>query len=239
MIEQFYRKVPEKFKSESGAVFNSGRSAFNKPSPLYILGLNPGGDPEKHRIETLDFHTSKVLNRPEDWSEFRDEPWNRRKPGTTGMQPRILHMFKGLNLEPHQVPASNVIFRRTSGEKQLAGAFDQLAEQCWEFHHEVIEQLGVKVIVCFGGTAGTWVKRRLGAQEKVGEFVETNNRGWRSEAFRNSQGIAVVSVSHPSRAAWQNFAADPTPLVFSALTSAVDTATAKSSLVRVHFHEAD
>lgn len=220
MIEQFYMKVPDKFKSESGAVFNSGKSAFNKPSLLYMLGLNPGGDPEKHKIETLDFHTKKVLSRPDDWSEFRDERWNKREPGTTGMQPRILHMFKGLGIAAHQVPASNVIFRRTSREKQITGAFDQLAEQCWEFHHEVIERLGVKVIVCFGGTAGAWVKRRLGAQDKVGEFVETNNRGWRSEAFKNPEGITVLSVSHPSRAAWQNSAADPTPLVLRELKNA-------------------
>ena len=106
MFTQLLTLIPESLKSKSGAVFNSGRSAFSSPAQLYILGLNPGGAPEKHVEQTVEFHTNKVLNKPEDWSEYRDESWDKRKPGTAGLQPRVLHVLKGLNL--HQIGRAHV-----------------------------------------------------------------------------------------------------------------------------------
>lgn len=217
MIEQLYERVPGALKNQSGAVFNSGRTAFSNPCQLYLLGLNPGGDPDKHKTETVDFHTRKVLSKPNDWSEFRDESWDRREPGARGMQPRILHMLKGLNLDAHRVPASNVVFKRTSSEKELSGDFNKLAEQCWSFHQHVIERLKVRVILCFGKTASELVRSKVGADKPVDRFVEANNRRWSCQTFSNSQGLIVVAATHPSRVAWNTQASDPTGLIRRAL----------------------
>ena len=45
MIEDLARTIPRKLCDESGSMFYSGRAAFSGPGPLYILGLNPGGNP--------------------------------------------------------------------------------------------------------------------------------------------------------------------------------------------------
>ena len=78
---ELLRYIPESCKHESGAVFNSGRLAFSCSSPLYVLGLNPGGDPAKHKTQTVLWNIDKVAARPEDWCEFRDESWDQKGPG--------------------------------------------------------------------------------------------------------------------------------------------------------------
>ena len=133
------------------------------------------------------------------------------------MQPRILHILKGLDLEAHRVPASNVVFKRTSNENDLSGDFNNLAEQCWSFHQHVIERLKVRVILCFGKTASELVRSKISANKAVDHFVEDNNRRWSCQTFSNSQGLMVVAATHPGRVAWNAQASDPTALIRRAL----------------------
>lgn len=213
MFDQFLALIPELLKSKSGAVFNSGRSAFSSPSKLYILGLNPGGAPDKHLEETVQSHTNMVLSRPDNWSGYKDESWDGRKAGTAGLQPRVLHLLNKLDLDPHLVPSSNIVFQRTSNEADVAKCFEKLAAQCWPFHQHIIEQLGIRVVLCFGKRAGYYVRKKINANHFVGEFAETNNRKWKSQAFVNPSGITVVAATHPSRVDWSNPNSDPTPLL--------------------------
>jgi hypothetical protein len=67
--------------------------------------------------------------------------------------------------------------------------------------------------VCFGQKTGKSVRDRLSANRHVGQFKEKNDRGWKSHAHLSDEGIAVVTVVHPSRADWAKSATDPTPLV--------------------------
>ena len=78
-------------------------------------------------------------------------------------------------------------------------------------------ELGPRVIVCFGRDAGNWVRARVNATRQVGEFVEKNNRGWRSRAFENDEGVSVLALAHPSVADWANPATDPSELVLRAM----------------------
>ena len=60
--------IPEPFLDRSGSVFLSGRRAFNSPSELYILGLNPAGDSKGPF--TISKNIDRVLHREaENWSE--------------------------------------------------------------------------------------------------------------------------------------------------------------------------
>jgi hypothetical protein len=65
----------------------------------------------------------------------------------------------------------------------------------------------------FGKVTGEAVRRRIEAWQPAGQFCETNARGWKSETFVNKRGLAMVSVTHPSRAAWSNPDANPMPLI--------------------------
>jgi uracil-DNA glycosylase len=130
------------------------------------------------------------------------------------MQPRVLHLLRQLNLEPGNVPASNVIFVRSAREKDINNQFRQLAELCWPFHQTVIETLGVRVVLCFGQKSGDWVCKQLNANIKVDQFVEQyEKRHWTSISYKNSDGVAVVVATHPSIADWTTPSADPSLLV--------------------------
>jgi hypothetical protein len=197
----------------SGKVFYSGRAAFSVPSALYLLGLNPGGSPVQQSEQTIGRNLEAWRSRPDRWSDYRDESWAGMPPGTYGMAPRILHLFEKLSLDPREVPASNVVFVRSSREADLAAEKQDLLDKCWRVHSAVIEALSISTVVCLGGTAGRWVRSRVHANEKAGEFVERNKRAWRSEAHLNRDGLCIVTAAHPSIADWRNSASDPSPLI--------------------------
>ena len=218
MLEDSARLVPRSLMNRSGKVFYSGRSAFEQPSELYVLGLNPGGHVQDHAMETVAWHTNRVLETEQhNWSAYRDESWAGAVPGTSRMQRRMLHLFDRLELNAGNVPASNLIFLRSSREDQLEGDVQELASQCWPFHQNVIEKLGVRVIVCLHGTATNWVCNQVDAHTQVDEFTEGNDRRWRSRTFLSSEGLTVVGLTYPGIADWTTPATDPTRLVVRAL----------------------
>jgi hypothetical protein len=225
MITEFSTLIPKGLLQRSGSVFLSGKAAFGAPSKLYILGLNPGGCPDKQSCQTVEWHTKKVLsNELLEWSEYEHEKWNDQDAGTCGMQPRVLHMLDQLKLKAGHVPSSNLIFVRTTREKHLKAEFENLATQCWPFHQAVIDRLKIRVVLCFGQTAGKWVRKQLKTSDDVvDEFVEVNNRRWRSSVFKNAAGVAVVVATHPSIASWNTPAADPTHLIARLLANEQDT----------------
>lgn len=219
MIEDFVKYIPPKLQHKSGIVFYSGRAAFSGRRELYILGLNPGGDPTEQANETVAWHTSKVVrDKPYKWSEYSDESWKGKCPGKHGMQPRILHLLKNLDLEPGEVPSSNIVFERSRTGKDIEKNLRQLAEMCWPFHRAVIKQLRPRVILCLGKPAGEFVRKKTRAIDQIDCFVETYPKSRRkSTCFTNHEGRKVIRASHPSRADWTNPDADPSELVLRAL----------------------
>jgi len=129
------------------------------------------------------------------------------------MQRRVCYLIKGLDLDIQSVPSSNVVFVRTKREATLKTEKAALLRSCWPVHRAVIERLHVRVILCFGGTAGGWVRQCVGAHELVDRFVERNNRRWTSWAHKNGDDQYVVTLTHPSVTDWTAAATDPTPFV--------------------------
>ncbi len=217
-IESFVPLIPTELAHESGKVFYSGRAAFSGKAPLYIVGINPGGNPEEHTTETVENHTHQVLTEfPNNWSAYRDEVWNGKPPGIYGMAPRILHLLRQLGLDPGCVPASNLIFVRSSREKHIKKRQANLIELCWPFHDQVLTALCPTAILCLGGTAGRYIRKKIGANRFITQFIEQNNRRWKSQLFSAPSGIQVVVATHPSIADWCNPATDPSSLVKQAL----------------------
>jgi hypothetical protein len=213
-MEEFAKLIPKSLMDVSGSVFYSGRNAFKTPKDLYILGLNPGGSQIKQREETISWHTEKTLsNLNPEWSEYKDESWNRYPPGTYGLQPRILHLLCQLKISPYDVPASNICFVRSNREKTISINLSNYAELCWPFHQSVIDTLKVKVILCFGKYAGNFVRSKTQSDRFIDEFVEVNERKWRTQAFKNNKGLVVIVTTHPSIADWTNPVTDPSALV--------------------------
>ena len=214
-IERLVGHIPEHLLERSGKVFYSGRKAFSGECPIYLLGINPGGAPEQHATETVGRHTDAVRHAyPEDWSAYRDEIWKGRAPGSYGMAPRVLHLLRGLGLNPGAVPASNLVFVRSAREADIRSSeMNAMASACWAFHRAVIARVRPRVVLCFGVTAGSFVRQRLGAKDEVDRFVEQNNRRWTTRAFAGADGVRVVVATHPSIANWCAATADITPFV--------------------------
>ena len=220
MIEEFAELVPESLLDKSGAAFYSGRCAFGAPSDLYILGANPGGTPENLPDDTVAKNVRSALKEaPLNWSDYRDGCWTPRCTKTR-LQRGVMHLCDRLELDPGEVPASEVVFLRSRSLNEFEGNFEQLADQCWPFHQAVIDRLGVKVVACIGKRAGNWVRHQLNAHELIDWFSERNKRRWESHSHRSKKGIIVVTLSHPSQADWTKPASDPTMLVKRALIRA-------------------
>lgn len=207
-------KIPSELLDTSGAVFYSGKSAWKGSKDLYILGLNPGGDVIRQEYQTLIYHTSKNnIGEKEDWSEYRDEVWNNRLKGSAPFQKRILYLLDNLNLDPAEVPASNVVFKRSRNSAELNMDFTRLANLCWPFHQYVIEKLRIRMILCLGRRSGRFVRSKTNANELIDVYEENNNRKWKTRVYINPKGLKVVEVPHPSWANWLNPNSDPSFLI--------------------------
>ena len=212
-VEDFADLIPDSLLDKPGRVFYSGRRAFESPSSLYVLGVNSGGDPEIS-TDTLRDNIEQFRESPE------MELWSRYEKGGDEFHKRVLcHLFSRLRLNPHVVPASNLVFLRSQTEEKLGKReIKRLARMCWPFHEEVIRRLEVRVVVCLGKrNCGELVRNFLGAgSNPIDSFREANNRGYESLTYRNRSGISVVELTHPSRF-WTSEASVPTELVERAL----------------------
>jgi len=211
-MEEFIQYIPKYLLKESGKVFYSGRNAFTGKKKVYLLGINPGGDPIAQANETVEWHNNLVLSQQPNWSSYIHESWRKNPPGEYYLQTRLLHLFEELNLNPYKVPSSNIIFRRTR-EAEHVEKNDTIWNDCWEFHEKVIEKLGIQAILCFGKDAGKIVCSKVGANNLIDIFKEKNKRKWATRAFNNKNGLVVIVATHPSRAKWDSEAADPTPFI--------------------------
>lgn len=214
MISKIAKKVPLKLRSVSGSVFYTGRAAYAGKAQVYILGANPGGDPDEQSSETIQGHTDFVLNQaPDLWSAYCDECWTGRPVGQAPLQRRVQHLLSKLGLDTRQVPASNVVFSRSRRIEHLAGDYHQLAELCWPVHDAVLNNLQPKAVICFGEKAATEVKIRTGATLQIDKFVEQNGRKWTSSAWHSASGLIVFQLTHPAVADWISPDTDPSDMV--------------------------
>ncbi|MEE4540184.1 MAG: hypothetical protein V2J51_17035 [Erythrobacter sp.] len=205
--------MPSEVLDASGAVFYSAPPAFDGRRPIYILGLNPGGDPLAQAENTVRRQFENWQGQTKPYSSYVDEVWGGTTAGTHGMQPRIRHLAEALDIDLRLTPASNVVFVRSATEAKLEADKTELLDACWPVHEAVIESLGSRVIICLGGTAGRWVRERVEAHKQIDCFKETNGRGWTSVAHRSANGVFVCSLTHPGRVDWRNPDADPSPMV--------------------------
>jgi len=214
---RFARLVDPCLQGLPGGVFYSSPAAFSARSKLYLLGLNPGGSPEPDTQATIGKNLAEWSEREPGWCEYTSESWEGAEPGEYGIQRPIRTLFNRLGLNAAKVPASNVVFVRSSVEAKLDRKVEML-QRCWPVHDAVIHDLGVTTVLCLGRTAGLWVRSMLGAHQLQGQFREKyERRHYRSEAHVSPAGIAVLTLAHPSRSNWCDERADPSPLVLQML----------------------
>lgn len=216
MIEQFADLVPDHLLDLSGEVFASGRIAFSRQSPIYMLAQHPG---EGTANDTLRANIAEVVDGPDGyWSSMIDDQWGPEGPGKHPAQKNILMGFADTRFELRETPSSTLIFPRIGGDVEADPNYAAYADDCWPFHQAVIDSLRVRLVLCLGKTVGGAVRRRLGAHDLVSEFTETIPvRGWTSTIHSSPSGVMVASLSSPWRTDWSNPSLNPLPLCERAL----------------------
>ena len=215
-IETIAPRVPPVLRKRCGQVFLSGRMAFSQPSPLYVLGLHPHNRSDRSSCveNSVDLHSQMVLqSRGSNWSAFRDGSWS--KPGHENheMAARMLHLFKGLALNPGLVPCSNLFFLTRRCMEH--GGYDAvlLRQMCWSFHIAVLDLVQPKAILCLGSEVGGIVRNLLNAHDLTSQFLEPHPYTGINQVFRNGQGLFVAVVTDPQSTDWTHPFLDPTELV--------------------------
>ena len=221
LYDELLDLVPSRLRSEFGEVFYSGRSAFQQPAKVYILGFNPGGDPGDSTLNEYtigaDIERSRSAERS-DWSAL-DDDWSMWTLGSRNFQSRVLYLLEKCGLgEAKRVPMSNVVFVRSIEVDALEPERKrELLRDCWAVHEKVIAELDIKVVVCMGAPAGEWVQKQLGAYTELNTYRARNGQHWTSTTHQGRDDIQVVRLAHPSRANWTNPESNPTHLVSDAL----------------------
>ena len=215
MFDILVSLVPRELLNRSGAVCYSGRDSFEGRSSVYILGLNPGGDPttRDHAEATVASSIKFTRQRATPYSAYCDEIWSNPKLGGSPLQLRMQHLAKAVGMPLRSTPSSNVVFVRTRSERDLAREKAAFLDACWPFHQKVLESTRARLVIALGGTAGRWVGEKLGATECVASFTERNGRKWTSVAHQNGDGIVVATLTHPGRANWCASETDPSPMI--------------------------
>lgn len=102
---------------ESGKILYSS-SATLRPGPLYILGLNPGGDPNRPEPShcTIREAVQRLVDKPD--NDFIDEVWQgARRPGSKPLQRRMQWLCSRLTPYPHLagwIPLSAFPYHRSA-----------------------------------------------------------------------------------------------------------------------------
>lgn len=129
----------------SGAVLYTGEQNLRQ-GPVYLLGLNPGGDSGGSLRES-------IASARTGHNAYTDEPWaNRRASYKTGQAPlqlRVKRLCEQMGLEVAKVPASNLVFTRSRNTGAHLG-FDEALDLCLPAHKIFMDTIRPSFLMTFG-----------------------------------------------------------------------------------------
>jgi hypothetical protein len=177
----------------SGAILFSGVETLC-PGSVYLIGLNPGGDPRRHRSQTIRQVLEDLPARYENDYYFR---WGNRPQGESTLQRRVRRLADMLDVELQAVCATNLIFVRSRDARSCG--YPELAEQCWPVHRAILDIVQPKLVVCFGNSFEspyTFLCQKLRATDE--DTFPSGHGKWQCRVSRSSQ-MRVAGLPHLSR----------------------------------------
>lgn len=178
----------------SGRVLYSAAATL-QPAPLYLLGLNPGGDPAR-QTETVGDALRALPDRTA--NAYLDESWKGCEPGQAPIQRRVHWLLHELGCETQQVCASNLIFVRSRSASGCG--YPVTADLCWPVHEAILRIVQPRLILAFGNSGVSpfgYLHSRF-RPERV-EAVAAGHGNWRCLGFTLPNETRVVGVPHLSR----------------------------------------
>lgn len=215
-------RMPVSLYTKPGAVLLSGAVTL-KPSPVYVMGLNPGGDPDQITRSIIDSITP-----PDGTSAYTHECWQPRcmepqpcrhmmADGRTRPDALVRHqrnmiaLAAALQSEPARLFSANAIFARSSRRSTLRQQTGlDLAEwwqACWPVHQAFLSIVRPRMIVTLGygerSSAFGLLRAKAGSPAPSKVIQENQRGGWLfSGQYRLDGGeslpVSVIGVPHPS-----------------------------------------
>jgi hypothetical protein len=145
--------------NRSGAVLYNGWSSV-RPGLLYLMGLNPGGDPDTIRETVLE----SIDSMKDDHCAYTDECWIRthlpecdleKCKGKSRHQRGVCALVDTFcpEISIKDVFATNAVFLRSKNQYSLKGPWE-LWEKCWLVHRLLLSIVRPKLILCLGNSDG-------------------------------------------------------------------------------------
>jgi len=185
----------------SGGILYSAAKTLS-PGKLYIMGLNPGGDPENSESnigKSLDQLPQRTSN------AYIDEAWDNRsrqlEKGQAPLQRRIAFLAQSLGCALEDVCATNLIFMQTRSARELE--FNRDAERCWPVHEMMLAMVRPKLILAFGNSAISPYGYLRQIHSSAAETkIPAGHGSWECKSFATQIAgvqVAVVGFPHLSR----------------------------------------
>jgi len=172
-----------------------------RPGPVYLLALNPGGDPNdsKHRQQTIRSALEQLPSKRE--NEFLDVSWRdrgvRREAGESILQRRVRRLTELLGLDLRSICAANLIFARAVDAQ--SSEFHRLAPTCWPVHRMILDIVQPRLVLSLGNgelSAYAFIRHQL--RGGVEESIPSGHGDWECRSFRTA-GMTIVGLPHLSR----------------------------------------
>jgi len=217
-IQDLLRSCLQGQERASGSVLYTGFDTL-RPGPVYIMGYNPGGDPNAIREPIVE-----SAGRDGPWSAYTHDCWQkgcvepcRHREGDrispdflSRHQKRMIGLLANIGLRPDQVPSANAIFARSTRAIELANETgrDEAAwwNDCWPVHQTFLSIVRPRCIITLGKgetrSAYRLIRDKMSAVSEglIGEGRRGARRleGMLDLGGHGSLRVSVIGVPHPS-----------------------------------------
>jgi hypothetical protein len=184
------------FVRQSGCILYSSATTL-RPGAVYLIGLNPGLDPDGLDDPDIQAHIKNLPSKAS--NSYIDAEWDRGRPGQDKFQRRVVWLLQSLGYNPREVCASNLIFRRSSGEADCG--YPETAHRCWPVHRLILRTVRPRLILCLGNRPYEYLVQQADSVA-TGESFPSGHGDWTCQALRlciEGQPTTVVRLPHFSR----------------------------------------
>lgn len=198
------REVLREHLEEHGQLVYSTAATICQESALMIMGLNPGQDPALNQDHISNTKIGPSINALTEQNEslvlaqaFLKPKGDPHDVGEAPYQVRVKWLLDFLQ-QPDAL-VTNLIFFQTRREAGLANLV-QAAEACWPVHLELLGRTKPKVILVFGASAGSFVRKKLDGTK----HIVSHKSGHGDWQIRSSVGefqnrpILILQIPHVS-----------------------------------------
>lgn len=195
----------ENYASRPGAVLYNGWGTLRPSNDgLYIMGFNPGGDPDD--IKTSVIESLKDLK--DKYCSYTDECWRKgcledcqKHKGDKLHQKMVKELAEILGYDIREVFAANAIFIRSKEQSDLQESL-KLFDRCWPVHQLFLSIVRPRTMLCLGNgepsSAFAFLRMKLAPNEKPNSEDVKAFSSVTAVSNDETINVRVIGVRHPS-----------------------------------------